>query len=324
MAQISLKALAEDKSVEGVSKTTYFKVNPLLLHEEEGFNLRDYDDPEVIEYINGFADAYESGDYVPPLAVRTDEDGRIIVVEGHCRRRGALIAIERGAALNSVDAVPFKGNDVERTELMLRSGDSLKLKPLGVALGYLRLSRMGHSNSVIAKRMRKTSSHVEQMLLLATANHDVHKLVREGGVSATAAIEAVREYGERAGEFLQGKLSEAVGRGKKSVTRGAVKGWMPPRKVVSSVIGTVESVVSKLDNATRVRLAELENAEPARLEGQKIEVDAASFLELVKAHGAVADAKASKDQADAAAKQSASQQSLEIQGEGESGDENGN
>ncbi len=313
---ISLKSLAEDKSVEGVNKTTYFKVDPSLLREEEGFNLRDYDDPEVIEHIEGFADSYTHGRYVPPLVVRTDSEGNILVIEGHCRRRGALLAISRGAELVSVDTVPFKGNDVERVEVMLRSAEGLKLKPLAVALGYLRLNRMGHSNGEIATRMRKTASHVEQMLLLANADHDVHKLVREGKVAAYAAIEAIREHREKAGEFLLGKLEEATGRGKTAVTRGAVKGWTPPRKIVTSVIGSVETVVTKLDKGTRRMLAEFEGLEPAQLEGKKIEVDAASFLELVKAHGAVTEAKAAKDNADAAAVAAASQQHLDMEGEG--------
>jgi len=313
---ISLKSLAEDKSVEGVNKTTYFKVDPRLLCEEEGFNLRDYDDPEVVEHIEGFADSYINGRYVPPLVVRTDSDGNIIVIEGHCRRRGALLAIERGAELVSVDIVPFKGNDVERVEVMLRSAEGLKLKPLAVALGYLRLNRMGHSNSEIALRMRKTASHVEQMLLLANADHDVHKLVREGNVAAYAAVEAIRKYREKAGEFLLGKLEEATGRGKTAVTRGAVKCWTPPRRIVTSVIGSVETVVTKLDTGTRRMLAEFEGLEPAQLEGKKIEVDAASFLELVKAHGAVTEAKAAKENADAAAVAAASQQHLDMKGEG--------
>lgn len=319
MAVVTLKVLAEDSSVEGVKKTTIFKVDPRLLVEEEGFNLRDYNDPEVIDHIEGFADSYINGRYVPPLVVRTSDEGLVIPVEGHCRRRGALLAIERGAELAFVDCVPFKGNDVERTEVVLRSAEGLKLKPLAVALGYFRLGRMGLDNPEIAKRMRKTASHVEQMLLLANANHDVHQLVRDGKVSAYAAIEAVRVHREKAGDFLMGKLEEATSRGKSSVTRGAVKGWTPPRKIVTSVIGTVESVVSKLDNSTRLQLAEFEALEPTQLEGKKIEVDAASFLELVKAHGAVADAKAAKETSDASAKAAAAQQKLDMEG-GEQGD----
>ncbi|AYK20415.1 hypothetical protein [Aeromonas veronii] len=79
-------------------------------------------------------------------------------------------------------------------------------------MGYLRLNRMGHSNAKIAEVMRKTPARVEQMLLLATANHDVHELVRAGTVTADAAIEAIREHRENAGPFLLGKLEEAKGR----------------------------------------------------------------------------------------------------------------
>lgn len=318
-AQISLKTLAEDKAVDGVAKTTYFKVDPRLLVEEDGFNLRDYDDPVVLDYIEGFAHSYRNGHFVPPLAVRVDFEGRIIVCEGHCRRRGALRAIELGADLVSVDAYHFKGNDVERVELMLRTGDSLKLTPLNVAMGYLRLHRMGHTNSMIAENQRKTVSHVEQMLLLANADHDVHQLVRSGKVKATAAIEAIRMYREKTGEFLAGKLQEAEGKGKGTVTRGAVKGWSPPRKIVTNVIGSVESMVTNLDNDTRRKLAEFEGLEPTLLEGKKIEVDVRSLLELVKAHGAVSEAKAAKDTADASAKAAAAQQQIDMEAGGEAG-----
>jgi hypothetical protein len=178
-------------------------------------------------------------------------------------------------------------------------------------------ARAADSNQMIAASQHKTASHVEQMLLLATANHDVHKLVRDGKVAAYVAIEAVREYGEKAGEFLQGKLEEAQSRGKATVTGSAIRGWTPPRKLVTTVMGSVEAVVSTLDNSTRRQLAELEAlhaGDPAQLAGRKIEVDAAALLELVKAHGVVTEARTARESADAAAKAAAGQQSLEVGG----------
>lgn len=312
---ISLKTHAENPEVEGVRKTTIFRVDPRLIQEEPGFNLRDYSDPDVIEHIEAFAESYAEGRYVPPLVVRTNDAGDIFPIEGHCRRRGALLAIERGAELLMVECVPFKGNDIERVEIMLRSQEGLKLKPLEVAFGFLRLNRMGHTNADIAKRMRKTASHVEQMLLLANANHDVHLLVREGRVSATAAIEAIRAHREKAGDFLSGKFEEAKSKGKATVSRGAIKTWMPPRKVVSGVIGTVDAMVASLDDTTRRQLAEFEGMEAPLLAGRKIEVDAATLLELVKAHAGVQEAKAAKAASEEAARLAASQQSFDVTGE---------
>jgi len=306
----SLKSMAADSCWPGVKKTDLFRVDPKLIDEEEGFNLRNYEDPDVIEQIEGFADSYAKGRYVPPLVVRTTVDGRIVPVEGHCRRRGALLAIERGAELAYVDCVSFRGGDTEQIQVMLRSSEGLKLKPLEVAMGYLRLSRMGHTNAAIADSMRKTAARVEQMLLLATANHDVHELVQANAVTANVAIEAVREYRENAGAFLRGKLEEAKGQGKVKVTRGVITGPRLPPKVLTTVVGSLEAIVSRLDSPTRRKLAEFERLEPDQLAGKKIEVDAAALLELVKAQSAVDEVKAKRDAAAAVAAAKASQQNF--------------
>jgi hypothetical protein len=317
----SLKAQAENH-VPGIKKRTTFQVDPRRLEEEEGFNLRDYNDPKVIAHIEGFAVSYLEGRYVPPLLVRVRDDGSVVPVEGHCRRRGALLAIERGAVLPYVDCEEFKGNDVQRNSVMLRSAEGLKLDPLKVALGYLRLSRMGMSNADIAKDQDKTSARIEQMLLLANANHDVHELVQSGKVAAEAAIEALRAHGEKAGEFLQRKFEEVTQRGERKVTRGSLKEWVPAPKIVSSLMGTVETVVAKLDNGTRNMLAKYEGMSPEQLEselaGKKVEIDAAALLELIKANGVVADAKKAKETKEAQAKSAASQMSL---GDGQEADD---
>lgn len=307
----SLKSMAANPGCDGVKKTDLFRVDPRLLDEEDGFNLRDYGAPEVIAHIEGFADSYANGRYVPPLVVRTTSDGRIVPVEGHCRRRGALLAIERGVALAFVDCVSFKGGDSERVEVMLRSAEGLALKPLEVAMGYLRLSRMGYPNPKIAEVMRKTPARVEQMLLLATANHDVHELVRSGSVTADVAIEAIREHRENAGAFLAGKLEEAKGQGKAKVTRGVLRGPSLPPKVLTTVVGSLDAMVGRLNQATRLKLAEFEGLEPEQLEGKVVEVDAAALLELVKAHVAIDEVKAKREAAAAAARAADSQQRID-------------
>lgn len=295
MAQhTSLKALAADKSVEGVKKTDIFRVDPRLLYEEEDFNLRSYDDPDVVAHIEGFARSYAAGAYVPPLIVHVI-DGKVNVIEGHCRRRGALLAIERGNDIPFVDCISFRGSDSERVEVMLRSAEGLQLKPLEVSFGYLRLTRMGNSNSMIAQKVNKTVAHVEQMLLLATANSDVHQLVRAGAVSAATAIEAVRAHREKAGEFLKSKLN----RGEK-VSRSSIAGWTPPRKVVSSLWTSVEDVVKGLDKKTRTQIAEFEAMDPDAVKGKTIEVDAVAMLELVKAHQSGVSAKEAKESRESA------------------------
>ena len=307
----SLKALAADADTPGVKKTDLYRVAPHLLHETEGFNLRDYNDPDVVSHIEAFANSYLNGAYVPPLVVRVDDSGNVTIVEGHCRRRGALLAVERGAEVAFLDCLPFKGNDIERVEVMLRSAEGLKLKPLAIAEGYLRLHRMGHTNSLSAKRQNKTVAHVEQMLLLANANSDVHKLVRSGAVAAYAAIEALRAHGEKAGQFLSGKVDEAQSTGKKTVTRKDVKEWLPPRKIVGGMFNSLHGVVNTFNSKKRRELAELEKLAPEQLKGMTIEVDAAAMLGLYKSWAAADEAHKSKLNETRVKQEKATQQQIE-------------
>ena len=302
-AKTSLKAMAADPSDSQVKKTDLWKVDPRRLIEIDGFNLRDYDDPDVIAQIESFADAYANGRYVPPLIVWVDDKGNIIPVEGHLRRRGALLCIERGHDLPFVECVNFKGNDAERVEVMLRSADGLQLKPLNTAMGYLRLHRKGYSNTEIAAKVGRTVARVEQLLLLANANCDVHALVKGGRVSADGAIEAVRVHGEDAGEYL---LSVLQSGGK--ATRQAVRGAGIPPKVAGSVTGAFGEIFSKRSRVLE-GLARWEKGGMPK--GQKIEVDAEALFALKEAHDALTSMKEKRASREAERTAKASQQNLD-------------
>ncbi len=307
---MSLKTMAADTTLGGVKKTDLFKVDPRLLKEEPGFNARDYSAPDVQAHIEGFAASYLEGRYVPPILVRTTAD-EILVIEGHCRRLGAIRAIERGAKGLMISATEFKGNDAERVTVMLRSADGLPLKALEQAMGYLRLVRMGFSNADVAKAVGRTAARVEQLLLLATANVDVQRLVKSGQVSADAAIEAVRKHHEQAGAHLQALLDKAkqVG-GKAKVTKGALRPKALPPKVVTHVVSSVETLIAGFDHSTRRQLAEFEKLDPAQLKGRKVEVDASALLAILEAGHQVADVREKRASAEANATAATSQQEL--------------
>ena len=310
----SLKAMAADKENLLVKRTDRYNVAPEALKEEPGFNLRDYNDPETIEHIERFAQSYMAGEYVPPLLVRVADNGDVIVVEGHCRRRGALLAISRGSVLPLLACEQFNGNDVERVQVMIRSADGLKLKPFQQAIGILRLHRKNLSNSEIAASLGRTPQNVEQLLRLATANHDVHVLVQSGKVEAYTAIEAIRKYGEKAGEYLQGLFENAQAKGKAKVTSAAVNGRALPKKVVNTLVAATSSFTQKLGNSTRRELAELGTLAPEQLEGKTVAVDASVLLELFRAQQAIEAVQQAREDAEKAAEEAARQQALDDQG----------
>ena len=279
----SFKAQAANSAETGVKKTDLYRIPPQKLQEEPGFNAREYDDPDVQAQIEAFAQAYSDGTYVPPLIVRIDSvTGDFFIVDGHQRRRGAMLAIERGAPIEHLDCLPFRGNDMDRVLLMLTSAEGLKLKPLGVADSYLRLNRMGKTSAEIAKRVNRTASHIDAMLVLATANSDVHALVRRGDVAATTAIDAVRTHGEKAGAFLAGKLQEVQAKGKKTLKPSAIKQWVPPRKMVVSLYESIEPIFKSLEAQEEAMALLTETDDPSQVEGMKVWVDAAALKNLYR------------------------------------------
>lgn len=234
------------KNLQGVKRADLWKIDPRLIKEESGFNIRDYDKPEVEEHIAGLTAAFLNGQYIPPIVIRENDSGEIVLIDGHCRHRAALRAIEQGADGLMLTATKFKGSDVERIEVMLQSGEGLKFTPLETATGYLRLNRMGMEIKDIAARVNKSVNHVGAYLTLATAPFAVQQMVQSGKVAANVAIEAVRKHGEKATDFLQKSLEKAEKQGKTKVTASVVRVWIPPRQTVAAMTDVVERITERL------------------------------------------------------------------------------
>lgn len=264
-------------------KLYLYQIDPLLIEEEDGFNLRYYDDPKVIAHIEAFCVSFLQERYVPPMVVRALEDGRIVVIEGHCRRRGLRMAIARGARIPLVSVIPFRGNDVERVEVMLRSAQGLKLEVLDIARGYLRLREMGFSVADIAASQSKSVARVEQLLMLAQADPQVQALVRGNHVSPDAAIEALQAHGDVAAEILGRKLDEARLDGRVRLTKAAPRRTRPSRKMVEKVFGGVEEAMAHLPPDLRRRVASLQKLPGEERAARMVEVSAQLLVSVVRA-----------------------------------------
>ncbi|MCW0447220.1 ParB/RepB/Spo0J family partition protein [Xanthomonas sacchari] len=223
------------------------------IHEEPGFNLRDEhavdaDGVSFEENIERLANHIRAGGILPPLEVRPRPEGGVYVVDGYQRRRAWLRAKDDvcdAAGELWLSVVPFLGNDAERTARIITSQHNRKLTMLELGRGYARLAAFGWSPEEIATRVGKTRQHVDQVLILARANSDVQKLVREGVVAPTAAIETVRHHGEGAGGVLAAAVAKAKAVGKHRATTGAIRGRSLPRKIVTAL----DDVTAQIDKA---------------------------------------------------------------------------
>ena len=281
----SFKQMIRDGEVK---RADAMKVRLQDIHEEPGFNLR-REGEELNASIDALAAFIADGGVVPPLEVRPRAEGGVFVVDGHRRRRAYLKLLQAGAPITDAEGecwlsvVAFAGNDADRTARVITSAEGRSLSLLEVAEGYKRLTRFNWSPDDIARKVGKTRQHVDQALILANANADVHDLVASGAVAATTAIDAVRKHGEGAGAFLRGKLEGAKG-GK--VRASDVAGKALPRKVVDDVVARIEAFDRALPMPVRAVLFASVLPDDAT-----VTIPARDLAELLKVQTAIVEAR---------------------------------
>jgi ParB-like chromosome segregation protein Spo0J len=214
-----------------VRKGNMFHAYPHDIHEMEGFNPRDYSRQGVQQHIRNLADAYLSGQHVEPITVRV-VDGKIYVVEGHCRRRGMLLAIEDGADLGQQPLIEFKGDEADAQKKILTSQMGEKLTTLELADMYQRMVNRGKTLAEIGEIVGKTAEHVRQTLDIHTLPDEIKQLIHEGTVSSDLATKTYNELGSEAIAVLVEGVEEQLVAGKKKLTPTALnkkRSWLSRR-----------------------------------------------------------------------------------------------
>lgn len=212
---------------------TLLKIRPDDVSVEENFNVR-IQGPALEAHIDAIKASIMMGDIPPPIAVRC-VDGKIIVRDGHCRLEAYRRAIRAGTPVEFIDAIEWRGSDLDAIVYMVKSAGGKPLDPLEVAQAYKRLRSFNWTEAKIAERFSKTDTHVRQMLLLADAEHTVQEMVRAEKIAASTAIKILQRHGTNARRIIDAAVAEATAAGKQKVTPKHVK------RVRASVLGTIPS-----------------------------------------------------------------------------------
>ncbi len=192
------------------------------IHVKPGFNKR-LDDERTRQADDDLFQFLMNGGSVPPLEVISRDEGGVWIVEGHRRHRCYERCRKEGKPVNKIHIVQFVGDDKERLARILTSNNQLSLSELEQAAVVKELaSAFNQSVAEIAALVNKSEPTVRNLLTLAGANHDVKQKVQAGEVTAGAAIERVKEFGEKAGEVLEQDKAVAAAAGKKKVTRSVI------------------------------------------------------------------------------------------------------
>lgn len=238
---MSLRSL---RGTEGLKSVDAFRVSIDLIHEQEGFNARDYNSARVQERIRDYADAYKMAydhaqenpklkinplDALGPWEVRvtTNEDGTktIFLTDGHLRKQGAELARAEGAKLDIIlvneDKSLTFAHSIART---VTSQDGLKLQPLEVARVYKRLmDSEGLTVIEVADLMNKTVMHVQQNLSLLQLPDSILAMVDAGKVAANVARQLVSEHGAEGAERILVVSEELTEEGDKKITAKVIE-----------------------------------------------------------------------------------------------------
>lgn len=227
-----------------IQRKDIFIIDPHKLIEEDGFNARQ-EGPELTEYICALADYIQQNGVPGILDVYVKGDD-VIVVDGHCRRRAAIMAMDRGAELKGVrcNVLDRYLSDIDRTARLVTANQGRPLSPLEQSDIIKRLRVFGLSNKEIAGKIGKSEATVSNLLALGGAPAEVRQMVVDKKVTATTVVQTIRKDGEKAADSLRDGVSRAAADGKSRASKTYV---INKEKTSKDVIGQAKKLVRTFD-----------------------------------------------------------------------------
>ncbi|WGS43924.1 pyridoxal phosphate biosynthetic protein PdxJ [Burkholderia sp. JSH-S8] len=218
----NIKAAA---AAAGATSADLWMVPYEQLHYDPRDNVRPVD-PEWVTHLTGLM--IENGyDKAAPLHCyvrKVDGKDHFYVYKGQHRYLAAGNAIKAGKELGKIPTVVRAADSVSRAEMIIDgylSNASKGSSPLELAAAVAELRDIhGFNIATICKRLRITDQTVRDVSVLERAPAEVHRMVRDGTVTGTLAIEEIRAHGgDKALERLQKGAVRAAASGKSRVTK---------------------------------------------------------------------------------------------------------
>ena len=200
---------AYTSSMALVKSGAAFEVMLEDLHVLPDFNPRVKSD-RLKEHIERLAQSMMEEGFMrdKPLTVIAAFKGKkpiFYLADGHCRYAAVMIAVSRGAPIQTVHVV-VKDQSTTMEDLnvaVVRSNDSLPLSPIELAVVCKRLVNAGWSYAKIATKIGVTSVYVGQLMKIIGAPRAVRERVQRGTLSVGAALALLRKHGENVVDVVE-------------------------------------------------------------------------------------------------------------------------
>lgn len=216
------------KSIGATSRDLwYVPINDII--QLPDFNVRVKND-EYKSAVRAIADSIKANGFYPhkPIAcmvIKQDGKDILAVIDGHTRQDGALLAISEGCPLEKLPVVTTgPGMTLEDAVAGLKINNSQNpLTPMALGIICKRLVSFGWTHAKIAEKLVFTVAYVGQLLQLVGAEKAIRDMVNDGQLSATEAVQTIREEGENALKVLQNAQELANKNGKPRITRKYIR-----------------------------------------------------------------------------------------------------
>lgn len=209
-----------------VGRADILRVRPSDIHVKPGWNVRD-ENEEYDAHIDTLAQSIAEVGVKEALRCYL-EDGKLVLSSGHSRMRAVARAKERfGAEIETVPVImeDRHASEGDRVLMLLVTNSGKPLTPLEQSRVFLRLANMGWSPQQIAQKSGVTLTTVNRGLELNAMPEEIKEMVAEGSVSATLAIDTVKNSRTKSDAVsnLKKAKAEAKAAGKTKATAKHVK-----------------------------------------------------------------------------------------------------
>jgi ParB/RepB/Spo0J family partition protein len=225
----------ETKSgARGLAESTFtgLHVDPRKIKVEKGFNPRDFSNPENVESVRELANSIKAAGLKTPLIVRF-KDNDLWLVDGERRLRAIMLLVKEGVEFKTVKATLEDKNvseDQRLASVFEYNNQSKPLTQLEVGELFARLKGYGWTDEQIAERRGITPTHVGNIMMLHAAPPAVKKVVNDGKISSTLALELIRDHGDKASAVIKETIANAEQSGKDHATKKHVTAEAPAKK----------------------------------------------------------------------------------------------
>lgn len=211
-----------------IRRVDMYHFDPAKIEVEPGYNVRAFDSASD-EDDAALKESIRASGVRTPLTIRV-KGNQVVVVAGHRRLAAVKELIAEGKEIKAIPCLPeHKGtSDTDRVLDLIRSNSGKPLTGMQRAEVFKRLLGFGWDEAEIATKASCSRAHVADMLILASAGQDVREMVKEGTVSPTTAVRAMRQEGDEAGAVLASAVAGAKAAGKKRVSAKKALGPAKP------------------------------------------------------------------------------------------------